>query len=41
MYNGSDNVLFVNPTKTNQFEAKDSEIKRYCLGNISKIFCSQ
>ena len=26
-YNGSNNLLFVNPTKVYQFKAKDSEIK--------------
>ena len=39
-YNGSNNFLFVNATKTYQFKAKGSEIKKYllCLGNISKHF---
>ena len=38
--NGSKSFLFVNATKIYQFEAKDSEIKKYplCLGNISKEF---
>ena len=39
-YNGSNRFLFVNPTKINQFKAKDCEIKdcTLCLGNISKDF---
>ena len=39
-YNGSNNFLFVNTTKIDQFEAKNSGIKDYtlCLGNISKYF---
>ena len=41
IYKGSNNILFVNGTKMYQFEAKDSEIKPFCFGNISKIFCSQ
>ena len=38
--NGSNNFLFVNATKINQFKAKYSEIKEYtlCLGNNSKYF---
>ena len=39
-YNGSNSFLFVDATKTHQFKAKNSEIKRYplCLRNISKDF---
>ena len=39
-YNGRNSSLFVNSTKIYQFQAKDSEIKKYplCLGNISKDF---
>ena len=39
-YNGNNRFLFVEATKTYQFNAKDSEIKDYalCLGNFSKIF---
>ena len=39
-YNGSNSFLFVNATKIYQFEAKDSEIKKYplCLGNASNNF---
>ena len=39
-YNGSNSLLFVNATKIYQFEAKDSEIKKYSLrlGNISRNF---
>ena len=35
-FNGSNSFLFVNATKTYQFKAKDSEIKKYflCLENI-------
>ena len=42
-YNGSNSFLFLNPTKTYQFQAKDSEIKKYplCLGNISKDFTAK
>ena len=38
--NGSNSFLFVNATKTYQFKAKHSEIKKYplCLVNISKDF---
>ena len=41
-YNGSNSFSFVNATKRHQFEANDSEIKKYplCLGNISKDFTS-
>ena len=37
-YNGSNSFLIVNATKIYQFNAKDSEIKKYLLhlGNISK-----
>ena len=39
-YNRSKSFLFVNATKIYQFQAKDSEMKKYplCLGNISKDF---
>ena len=39
-YNGSNRFLFVNATKTYQFKAKYSEIKKYpsCLGNVSGDF---
>ena len=39
-YNGINSFLFVNPTKTYQFKAKDSEINDYAMGvtNISKDF---
>ena len=39
-YNGSNGFLFVNVAKIYQFEAKDSELKKYILrlGNISKDF---
>ena len=39
-YNGSDSFLFVDATKIYQFQAKDSEIKKYTLnvGNVSKDF---
>ena len=39
-YNESNNFLFVNATKIYQFNAKDSEIKKYllCLGNFSGDF---
>ena len=39
-YNGSDNFLFVDATKIYQFQAKDSEIKKYTsnVGNVSKDF---
>ena len=39
-YNGNNRFLFVEATKTYQFNVKDSEIKDYalCLGNFSKIF---
>ena len=39
-YNGSNRFLFVNATKTYQFKAKYSEIKKYpsCLGNVSRDF---
>ena len=36
--NGRNNFSFVNDTKVYQFTAKDSEIKYYTLGNISKGF---
>ena len=37
-YNGANNYLFVNGTKIQKFEAKDSRIvaSPLCLGNISK-----
>ena len=39
-FNGSNSFLCVNATKTYQFKAKDSEIKKYplCLGNVSIDF---
>ena len=37
-YNESNSFLFVNATKIYTFKAKDSEIKTYVLGNISKDF---
>ena len=39
-YNGSNSSLFVNATETQQFKAKNSEIKKHplSLGNICKDF---
>ena len=39
-YSERNSFLCVNATKTYQFEAKDSDIKKYslCLGNISRDF---
>ena len=39
-YNGSNSFLFVNATKTYQFKAKDSKIKKFllCLGDASVDF---
>ena len=37
-YNGSNSFLNVNAVRVYQFKAKESEMKPYCFGNISKDF---